>query len=532
MNTEAMEVITGSTQQGHVGLLIMNMAYNAMLEGHYDKAHDLFERVTEISKSTGNVTVSAFGCVNRAQLELVTGDLEDAYELFRQAEQHAAMASFPAIQAEVLILRAIMEERLDSTALIEATAACARDLHARELEMESVSLAVLAASLAAARGQGLERCPPILDSTFAGLEFTRVLMKHYLRMLSVLQERRRPHPVQSFPKFLTQAPTTIAIKDKLNRLVGSDVRILIEGESGTGKSFLARQFHDANGKPHSPYVIVDCTNLEENLFESKLFGHLRGSFTGAISDTVGLVEQANGGTLFLDEIGELPREIQGKLLYTIEEQRYRPVGAKQERRSEFRLIAATNRDIDQMLDAGTLRRDLFFRLAGFRVTLPPLQTRREDIVPLVELRLDQLNRRYKRRKSLRSDVWESLVQYSWPGNVRELNTVLERGYHLCAGRRISLDDLGLGLSSNGTTAEDLSWYSIRRDHLLRVLRLCRGNVAKAAQLLGLNRTTLIYKLKLLDIERKDFAPGLLVPDQEADIPLAGGPEHIAEVGTT
>jgi DNA-binding NtrC family response regulator len=281
---------------------------------------------------------------------------------------------------------------------------------------------------------------------------------------------------------------------------------MLEGESGTGKTFLARQLHETSRRKKSPFVVVDCTNLEENLFESKLFGHLRGAFTGAVSNRVGLVEEANKGTLFLDEFGELLPEIQAKLLYTIEEQRYRPVGSRVEKKAEFRVLAATNRDIDQMLETGQLREDLFFRLSGFRIKLPPLRERREDIAPLAEHQIMTLNERYGRKKTLKAETWDAMARHGWPGNVRELNATLERGFHLAAGRRIGVYDLGLGLSTSSLDAEDLSWYSVRRAHLLKVLRMCRGNVSRSAQLLGVNRTTLIYKLKLLDIERPDFDP--------------------------
>lgn len=306
------------------------------------------------------------------------------------------------------------------------------------------------------------------------------------------------------------------MKKKLTQLVNTDVRLLIEGESGTGKSYLARLLHESARK-QGAFVLVDCTNLEENLFESKLFGHRRGAFTGAVSDTIGLVEQANGGTLFLDEIGELPVELQAKLLYTIEEQRYRPVGGKTEKKASFRVIAATNRNLDEMVAEGSMRSDLYYRMAGFRLVLPPLRDRREDIIPLVEHQMRRLNSRYRRRKTLRPGVWETLVQYDWPGNVRELFSSLERGFHLAIGRRIGLEDLALEISSDALDASDLSWYSVRREHLLRVLKMCRGNVTRAARLLGLNRTTLIYKLKLLDITRPDFDPNYVEePPEDPD----------------
>jgi DNA-binding NtrC family response regulator len=169
---------------------------------------------------------------------------------------------------------------------------------------------------------------------------------------------------------------------------------------------------------------------------------------------------------------------------------------------------------------------LFFRLSGFRITLPPLRERLEDLPLLVEHCLETLNRRYRRRKVLSAEVWEAVGAYAWPGNVRELNGTLERGFHLAPGRQIGLEDLGLGLSVASLEPDDLSWYGVRRAHLLRVLRLCRGNVTQAARLLGLNRTTLIYKLKLLDIARADFDP------DHAHREEAPVPRLVAEAGET
>ena len=223
----------------------------------------------------------------------------------------------------------------------------------------------------------------------------------------------------------------------------------------------------------------------------------------------------------------MPVEIQAKLLYTIEEQRYRPVGGRSEKRADFRVIAATNRDIDRMLAEGLLRNDLFYRLAGFRVRLPPLRDRREDVMPLAEMRLADLNARFARRRTLRLEAWEVLARHDWPGNVRELNAVLDRGFHLAAGRRIGVEELGLASEDPGSV--DLSWHAVRREHVLRVLGLCRGNVTRAARILGLNRTTLIYKLRLLGIERADFDPRsrpcevLRVADGGEGTPSTGGP---------
>jgi len=502
MNRNALGRLEDRGEAASAGLVLCNMGIHVSLQGRYDEALDLFERSRELAGRGASLRLDAVLELGRAEAELATGELESAAVRLEAAARIAVQVPLPAVQARALVWKALLEQRGEVGVLqdIEATAA---DLHGRELRYDAAMVYLLAAACARRWGGPDERYDSLARSVFGDEEGARVLAAHYSRVVAVLDRRDPGRSSDSFPQFLTFCPAIRAAKSHLRRLIASDVRILIEGESGTGKTFLARQMHADARRREAPFVVVDCTNLEENLFESKLFGHVRGAFTGAVGDAVGLVEQADGGTLFLDEIGELPVEIQAKLLYTIEEQRYRPVGARAEKRSDFRVIAATNRDIDRMLADGELRVDLFYRLAGYRVRLPPLRERREDVVPLAELRLADLNARYGRRKSLRLDAWEALARHDWPGNVRELNAVLDRGFHLAAGRRIGLEDLGLATAPE---AADLSWHAVRREHVLRVLGLCRGNVTRAARLLELNRTTLIYKLKLLGIEREDFDP--------------------------
>ncbi len=496
---EALEDASGT------GLVLFNMAVHAIREGAFDDAIRLLDRSVEMQRASGHLRLAAVEELCRGELALAVGDRVAARERFDRCERIAAQASLPAVQARALIWKTILRDDPGGAVLLSDIETAARDLHARGMRTDSAIVYLIAACYADREGLPSERYQAVARSILGQDPTVRQLRDLYARTLGTLGFPRRRAERQLFPEFLSQSPRIHGVKERLQRLIDTEVRILLEGESGTGKTFLARQIHAA-GRRSGPFVVVDCTNLEENLFESKLFGHRKGAFTGAVSDAVGLVEQAHTGTLFLDEIGELPLEIQAKLLYTIEEQRYRPVGARHEKTAEFRVLAATNRDIDAMLGDGTLRQDLFFRLSGFRVTLPPLRERLEDLPLLVEHRLEDLNRRYRRRKVLSAEVWDALGSHAWPGNVRELNGTIERGFHLAPGRHVGLDDLGLGLSSTSLEPDDLSWYGVRRAHLLRVLRLCRGNVTHAARLLGLNRTTLIYKLKLLDIERVDFDP--------------------------
>jgi DNA-binding NtrC family response regulator/tetratricopeptide (TPR) repeat protein len=504
LNRSALSRLEDRGDAASAGLVLCNMGIHATLQARYDEALDLFERSRELSQRGSCLRLDAVLALGRAEAELATGEIDSALVRLDAAAMVAAQVPLPTVQVRALAWKAIAEQRGDGSVLQDVEAAAA-DLHARDLRYDAGMVYLMAAACARRWGLPDDRYDTLSRSIFGEEEGIRALAAHYARVVAVLDRPIRGRAADPFPAFLTRCPAIRAAMSRLQRLTVSDVRILIEGESGTGKTFLARQLHADARRKGAPFVVVDCTNLEENLFESKLFGHVRGAFTGAVGDSVGLVEQAHGGTLFLDEIGEMPVEIQAKLLYTIEEQRYRPVGGRSEKRADFRVIAATNRDIDRMLADGALRRDLFYRLAGFRVHLPPLRDRREDVMPLSELHLAGLNERYGRSKTLRLDAWEALARHDWPGNVRELNAVLDRGFHLAAGRRIGVEELGLA-SAEEAGAADLSWHAVRRDHVLRVLGLCRGNVTRAARILGLNRTTLIYKLRLLGIEREDFDP--------------------------
>ena len=211
------------------------------------------------------------------------------------------------------------------------------------------------------------------------------------------------------------------------KAAGSDTNVLITGETGTGKELFARVIHKNSGRSSGNFVVVDCTALTESLVESTLFGHVKGSFTGAQLDRQGLVKAADGGTLFLDEVGEMPLSIQKVFLRVLQERQFRPVGSIKEQTSNFRLIAATNRDLDEMVEIGQFRNDLLFRINTMRIHLPPLRQRTDDIKDLATVKIGQLCKEYGLKfKELGDDIIPILTEYNWPGNVRELFNILER----------------------------------------------------------------------------------------------------------
>lgn len=223
------------------------------------------------------------------------------------------------------------------------------------------------------------------------------------------------------------SPAMRSTLNMVSKCVRSDVNVLISGETGTGKELFAHTIHENSLRAEAPFIVVDCAALPDTLIESILFGHVKGAFTGAEKEQIGLVKQADGGTLFLDEVGELPLSIQGSFLRILQEKRFRPVGSSQEIKSDFRLISATNRDLDAMVKEGTFRNDLLFRLGIFRIDLPPLRNRLKDIEDLTLHYIFKLCERHGlHTKGFVPELLDLLLQYHWPGNVRELINTLEK----------------------------------------------------------------------------------------------------------
>jgi DNA-binding NtrC family response regulator len=290
--------------------------------------------------------------------------------------------------------------------------------------------------------------------------------------------------------------------------------VLLLGETGTGKEVVARAIHNASVSgiyPPGPFVPIDCSSLVGPLMESELFGHSKGSFTGAVTQKIGLIEAANGGTAFFDEIGELPLEMQAKLLRVLQEKEFRPVGALSARRSDFRVIAATNRDLAREVQLGNFRRDLYYRLNVARVRLPPLRSRKEDIPLLIEHFLERSHSNLK----LARDTLELMMSYNWPGNVRELENCIYRLLATECGPAVAISELPTELqnhraqhafenggssapASEGSPAEArpvIPLNELERRAIIDALEYTKGDRGVAAQLLGIGRTTLYRKLK-------------------------------------
>lgn len=303
------------------------------------------------------------------------------------------------------------------------------------------------------------------------------------------------HAESSPAAFVGSSEPMRKIQKTIGMVADSDTTVLILGETGTGKELVARAIHDHGRRRAKPFVAVNCAAIPAELWESELFGHLRGAFTGAHAERKGAFLEADGGTLFLDEIGEMPLSVQPKLLRTLQERVVNPIGGTAVR-VDVRVISATNRDLSERVRAGAFRRDLFYRLHVVPIALPPLRERIADILPLAEHFLASSG------KSLSADAAARLIRHSWPGNVRELRNVLERAAVLTRGKQITASDLALSPEDESSTSLDwpdeaLPAAICRLEELLirRALVRSRGNRAEAARALGIHRQLLYAKMR-------------------------------------
>ncbi|NOZ78786.1 MAG: sigma-54-dependent Fis family transcriptional regulator [Acidobacteria bacterium] len=285
----------------------------------------------------------------------------------------------------------------------------------------------------------------------------------------------------------------------------TDTTVLIRGESGTGKELIARLIHAKSPRAFGPLVAVNCGALSEGVLESELFGHEKGSFTGATSRRKGKLELADGGTLFLDEIGEISPKVQVELLRALEEHTITRVGGVQEIPVDFRVVCATNRDLEEAVREETFRQDLYYRINVFQIDIPPLRERREDILPIAEHYLRKFAAAMGRKVTgFSAEAKAMMLAYDWPGNVRELANAVERALVVCHEGEIKPEYLPIHTQTFGNEPEpdDLSLQAIEKRHILKVLQLEDFNITHAAKKLGIDRVTLYNKMRKYGIERR------------------------------
>ncbi len=308
---------------------------------------------------------------------------------------------------------------------------------------------------------------------------------------------------QNISNMIGESPEFQRVLSEIQIVAPTDAAVLIHGETGTGKELVARAIHDLSGRSKKPFVKVNCAAIPATLLESELFGHERGAYTGAVTQSLGRFELAHQGTLFLDEIGEIPLELQPKLLRALQEQEFERLGSNKTVRVDVRIVAATNRNLRQMIDQGSFRGDLYYRLNVFPLTVPALRERRDDIPLLLRFFTQKYAKKLNRAiEGIPQASLDALTRYDWPGNIRELQNLVERSVILSSGPdlRVSIPEMPRDCACGSFSNDD----DQEREKILEALRLAGGKVSGpvgAAAKLGLRRTTLQSRMKKLGIER-------------------------------
>lgn len=350
------------------------------------------------------------------------------------------------------------------------------------------------------------------------IDKTLLTLQHAFEQLSLAaQNRRLQEELHGEYRILGESVPMKALRQQIALAAPTSGRVLIYGESGVGKELVAHALHQAGSRAQQPFVEVNCAAIPEELIESELFGHVKGSFTGAVEDKTGKFEQADSGTLFLDEIGDMSLRTQSKVLRVIEEQRFNPVGSGSNLAVDVRIIAATNKNLQEEIQKGNFREDLFYRLNVIPFYVPALREHAEDVPALANHYLTAFARTYGRRpKQISASAMECLVRYRWPGNVRELRNLIERLVIMVPGARIERRHFPSAIAQTPQHAKSVGSGNARlvaagfstlhearaayeRDYILRKLEENRGNVSRTAELLGLERSHLYRKMKSLGI---------------------------------
>ena len=338
--------------------------------------------------------------------------------------------------------------------------------------------------------------PDELSNTVRNALKQRQLEAENTRLKAKVSELTLPSPI------IGDSSRMRRVLDMIATVAGTDANVVIRGESGTGKELIARAIHSQSERRFFPIVALNCGSIPETLLESELFGHEKGAFTGAQYRRKGKIELAHGGTLFLDEIGDIPTKMQVDLLRVLETRRFHRLGGNQEITSDFRLVCATNRDLEALIEEGSFREDLYYRINVFVIDLPPLRDRPDDIPALTRHFIEKYAHAMgKPVKDVSPEVEALLVSYAWPGNVRELENAVERSMVIGREDSVQPEDLPLPLARSEAEPEGSTLAAIERRHIERVLRAEKGNITRAAVALGIDRGTLYNKLRRYDIER-------------------------------
>lgn len=308
--------------------------------------------------------------------------------------------------------------------------------------------------------------------------------------------------LQSLDEIIGESPAMRKVMEMVNMVAETDSTVMIRGESGTGKELIARAIHAKSKRRYFPIVAINCGAYPEGLLESELFGHEKGAFTGAMYQRKGKLEMANKGTLFLDEVGNISLKMQMDLLRVLETKKFTRLGGEKVIEVDFRVISATNRDLEQAVREGTFREDLYYRLNVFTIFLPPLRERRSDIPLLTHYFIKRFSLSMNKDvKEISKEALNLLMDYDWPGNVRELRNVIERAMVNVKGQRIEVDDLYFSISSPYPKPEGETLEDVEKAHIKKILNKTGWNITKAAEILNIDRVTLYNKIEKYKLRR-------------------------------
>lgn len=418
----------------------------------------------------------------------------EGYEVFTTDSAEAALRIFPQNEIDVT-LTDIKMAGMDGLALLDQIKAI--DQHALVIIMTAFS-SVDSAIAALRKGAYDYVTKPFVNEDL--LQTVRNAVQNRSLFNENRALRRELNRQYNFPQIVGSSEKMQRVFELVAKVADTNTNILIQGESGTGKELIARSLHFNSGRSAKPFLAVNCGALPESLLESELFGHTKGSFTGAVADKKGLFRSAEGGTLFLDEIGDMPMPLQVRLLRALQEHEVTPVGSSSAVKFDARIVAATNRDLEKEVEAGNFREDLFYRLNVIEITLPPLRERSDDIVSLVRHFVSKsAGSQNTVQKPVTDEAMDALKSYPWPGNVRELENSIERAFIL-SGDEIGLESLPAKVRNSAATpasqaSEQSTLEAVERRHVLETLRSANEDKVAAAKMLGIDLSTLYRKLK-------------------------------------
>lgn len=431
------------------------------------------------------------------QRELLSSSLKDEYETITAASGKEGLDIFEEDRTIGIIISDFKMESMDGIELLRRV---------KKLDPDAIFILITAYASVSSAVEALKlgaydyiTKPIVIEKLKTILK--RAVENHFL-LIENRELKEKLKMQYSFEKIITKSQKMKEILSIVSRVARSKTTVLITGESGTGKELIARAIHNASARKDQFFIPINCSAIPETLFESELFGFKKGAFTGAVKTKKGKLEIANDGTAFFDEVGDIPTNIQVKLLRFLQFGELVPLGRETSLNVDVRIICATNQDLKKKIEEGTFREDLFYRLNVVAIHLPSLRERKEDIALLVEHFIKKYSKvSGKDIDGISNEAMRHLFSYNWPGNVRELESVIERAIVMSRDNIIDVDDLPIFLKENEEEENGLSLKILEKKHIERVLASLEGNITKAAEVLGIHRNTLMAKLKEYGIKK-------------------------------